>query len=202
MIFDPPWDAEQAFKKPVISEQVKNILSFTDGQRAFDTITLFGPPTWLFGWDCVTSWYAPNRPLKRVKYCLWYGDVNNFNFNGAHYGSAGEVKNVTNTRGSYEFKPDERGKHLSDLFQYQITKLHNEVLHSHSKPLDWVRLLIGDCSTGNVLDLFGGSGTTLIACEQLNRACFMIEIEVRNVAMIIDRWEKFTGEKAILTNKV
>jgi len=66
--------------------------------------------------------------------------------------------------------------------------------------LDWIRLLIGDCTSGKVLDLFGGSGTTLIACEQLSRTCLMVEIEVRNIAMIIDRWEKFTGEKAILTN--
>ena len=65
LVFDPPWDADLAFKKPTIASQVKNILSFTDGQRAFDAVTLFGAPTWLFGWDCVTSWYAPNRPLKR-----------------------------------------------------------------------------------------------------------------------------------------
>ncbi len=49
-----------------------------------------------------------------------------------------------------------------------------------------------------IIDLFGGSGSTLIACEQLNRRCFMSELDPRYCDVIIDRWEKFTGEKAVL----
>ena len=48
-----------------------------------------------------------------------------------------------------------------------------------------------------VLDLFGGSGSTLIACEQLNRKCFMMEIDPVYVQIIIDRWEKLTGKTSI-----
>lgn len=48
-----------------------------------------------------------------------------------------------------------------------------------------------------VLDVFGGSGSTLIACEQLGRACYMMEYEPKYVDVIIDRWEAFTGEKAV-----
>ena len=48
----------------------------------------------------------------------------------------------------------------------------------------------------NVLDLFGGSGSTLIACEQLNRNCYMMEIEPKYCQTIINRWEDFTGQKA------
>lgn len=51
-----------------------------------------------------------------------------------------------------------------------------------------------------VLDLFGGSGSTLIACEQLNRTCYMMELDPKYVDVIIDRWEQFTGEKAVLLN--
>lgn len=51
-----------------------------------------------------------------------------------------------------------------------------------------------------VLDVFGGSGSTLIACEQLNRKCYMCELAPHYVDVIIDRWEKFTGEKAVLLN--
>ena len=51
-----------------------------------------------------------------------------------------------------------------------------------------------------VLDLFGGSGSTLIACEQLNRQCFMMELDPRYVDVIIDRWEKHTGKKAVKLN--
>ena len=49
-----------------------------------------------------------------------------------------------------------------------------------------------------VYDPFGGSGTTLIACEQLGRTCYMMEIDPKYVQVIIDRWEKLTGGKAVL----
>lgn len=49
-----------------------------------------------------------------------------------------------------------------------------------------------------VLDLFGGSGSTLIACEQLNRKCRIMELDPHYVDVIIKRWEDFTGQKAVL----
>ena len=48
-----------------------------------------------------------------------------------------------------------------------------------------------------VLDVFGGSGSTLIACEQLNRTCYMMELDPHYVEVIIQRWESFTGQKAV-----
>jgi len=52
-----------------------------------------------------------------------------------------------------------------------------------------------------VLDCFGGSGSTLIACEQLNRKCFMCELDPHYCDVIIQRWENLTGEKAELINE-
>lgn len=52
----------------------------------------------------------------------------------------------------------------------------------------------------NILDLFGGSGSTLIACEQLDRNCYMMELDPHYIDVIIARWEKYTGEKAVLIN--
>lgn len=51
-----------------------------------------------------------------------------------------------------------------------------------------------------VIEPFGGSGTTLIACEQTGRRCRIMELEPKYVDVIIARWEKFTGEKAVLLN--
>ena len=51
-----------------------------------------------------------------------------------------------------------------------------------------------------VVDLFGGSGSTLIACEQTNRKCYMMEIDPYYCQVIIDRWEKFTNKKAVKLN--
>ena len=52
-----------------------------------------------------------------------------------------------------------------------------------------------------VLDVFGGSGSTLIACEQLNRKCYMCELDPHYIDVIIDRWETLTGKKAVLLSE-
>lgn len=52
-----------------------------------------------------------------------------------------------------------------------------------------------------VLDLFGGSGSTLLACEQTGRRCYMMELDPHYVDVIIKRWEDFTGQKAVLLNE-
>jgi DNA modification methylase len=48
----------------------------------------------------------------------------------------------------------------------------------------------------NVLDLFGGSGSTLIACEQTGRRAFLMEVDALYCDVIVQRWEEFTGRKA------
>lgn len=53
-----------------------------------------------------------------------------------------------------------------------------------------------------VLDLFGGSGSTLIACEQMDRRCRMMEYDPAYCDVIVNRWEKFTGNKAELIREV
>lgn len=53
-----------------------------------------------------------------------------------------------------------------------------------------------------VLDLFGGSGTTVIACEQNGRHAYTMELDPKYVDVIVDRWEEMTGEKAVLVEEV
>ena len=75
-------------------------------------------------------------------------------------------------------------------------------LHVTMKPLEVIAWAIQQtkekCET--IVDLFGGSGSTLIACEQLDRTCYMMELDEKYCDVIIDRWEQFTGEKAVLLN--
>lgn len=71
---------------------------------------------------------------------------------------------------------------------------------SYSKPVELCAKYIHLYGKKNILDLFGGSGSTLIACEQLNRTCYMMELDEKYCDVIIRRWEKFTGEKAVLIN--
>lgn len=51
-----------------------------------------------------------------------------------------------------------------------------------------------------MLDLFGGSGSTLVACEQLGRTCFMMELDPKYCDVIINRWQNITNRKAVLLN--
>lgn len=70
--------------------------------------------------------------------------------------------------------------------------------HPTMKPIKLMSRLITNSSRKkeNVLDIFGGSGSTLIACEQLNRRCFMSEIDPKYCDVIIKRWETLTGKQA------
>lgn len=71
-------------------------------------------------------------------------------------------------------------------------------LHPTMKPMKLIAKLIQNSSKEKecVLDLFGGSGTTLIVCEQMKRSCRMMEYDPKFVDVIVKRWEEFTGKKA------
>lgn len=75
-------------------------------------------------------------------------------------------------------------------------------LHPTMKPIELVsKVLINSSMAGDVvLDTFGGSGSTLIACEQLGRCCYMVEKEPVYCQIIIDRWEEYTGDKVEKVN--
>lgn len=70
--------------------------------------------------------------------------------------------------------------------------------HPTMKPIKLMaRLIRNSSNVGDIiLDLFGGSGSTLIACEQIGRKCYMNELDPHYCDVIIERWEKFTGKKA------
>lgn len=76
--------------------------------------------------------------------------------------------------------------------------LKNDV-HPTMKPIKLISRLVKNSSKPgeNVIDFFGGSGSTLIACEHLGRNCYSIELDPKYVDVIIDRWETLTGKAAI-----
>ena len=75
-------------------------------------------------------------------------------------------------------------------------------VHPTQKPVGMLAEILKDFSNENeiIVDVFGGSGSTLIACEQLNRKCYMMELDPHYIDVIIQRWENFTGQKAIKIN--
>lgn len=76
-------------------------------------------------------------------------------------------------------------------------------LHPTMKPIKLLSRLIKNSSRIDecVVDLFGGSGSTLIACEQLSRPCYMMELDPKYCDVIVKRWETLTGKKAELEKK-
>ena len=80
---------------------------------------------------------------------------------------------------------------------------HEKRVHPTQKPVQMISNVIADFSEpkNKVLDVFGGSGTTLIACEATGRSCYMMEIDTHYCDVIIARWEKYTGKTAIKLNE-
>ena len=105
-----------------------------------------------------------------------------------------------------KLKKEEMLHLLQEIFSEKVSttvidedKVVVNSLHPTMKPIRLLaRLIKNSCKQKElVLDLFGGSGSTLMACEQLDRVCYMMEFDPKYATVIIDRWEQFTGKKAI-----
>ena len=72
-------------------------------------------------------------------------------------------------------------------------------VHPTMKPIALIAMALNDNPNKRVVyDAFGGSGSTLIACEQTGRKCRMMELDPHYCDVIVRRWEEFTGRKAEL----
>ena len=82
---------------------------------------------------------------------------------------------------------------------WNIKRTSRNDLHPTMKPVELSATAVVNSSEAGdiVLDTFGGSGSTLIAAEQLYRKCYMAELDPIYCQVIINRWEAFTGEKAV-----
>ena len=83
----------------------------------------------------------------------------------------------------------------------QILPEQGEIIKEHPAtfpvqlPAEYIKAMTNE--SDSVIEPFGGSGSTLIACEQLNRKCYMCELDPHYCDVIIQRWENFTGQKAV-----
>jgi DNA modification methylase len=97
--------------------------------------------------------------------------------------------------GAHYFTPDRK---QCSVFEYPRPKASPE--HPTMKPVKLIAHMINNSSHVKdiVLDMFIGSGSTLIACEETGRVCYGLELEPKYCDVIIKRWEDFTGKKAEL----
>ena len=193
LVYDPEWDQMVAVDIDCADKlvMVNNLcMSF-----AFD---LFSFPAMIFVWTggskSIAVNFNPHMPQISARFCFWYGDPSKYRNNYRWVDPRDKRKAVVK-------KKVARGHHglgvcinevgnpprLSDSFimSGKDSGLH---WHSHAKPLPWVKSLLANCTKGLVLDPFGGSGATLIACEQLSRPCRMIEYDPSTCEMIITRY--------------
>ena len=101
-------------------------------------------------------------------------------------------------KGSPYFTDDRKKTTVWDFGGYDKSKN----VHPTQKPIFIPEEAINNSSKqgSNVLDLFGGSGSTMIACEKLGRTNFTMELDPKYCDVIVKRWEDFTGQKAELVN--
>ena len=125
-------------------------------------------------------WDKGNHTLSNSDYMsmyepMFYGWVNNHKFYG--------------------------GKNGMDIWKIKRTSKND--LHPTMKPVELVEkaVLDGSAINGIVLDLFGGSGTTIIACEKHNRHSRLMELDPKYCDVIVKRWEDFTGKTAVLLSE-
>lgn len=80
-------------------------------------------------------------------------------------------------------------------------KRQRNTIHPTMKPVELIEMALEDNKDKKIVfDMFGGSGSTLIACEKQNRKARLIELEPKYCDVIVKRWEDFTGKKAMLVN--
>ncbi|MBQ0061346.1 MAG: ParB N-terminal domain-containing protein [Bacteroidales bacterium] len=154
---------------------------------------------------------------------VWYASREVVNFQTALEESGLEVRqeliwnksSLIMGRQDYQWKHEpclygwkEGASHLwaSDRKQTTVidmAKPQKSDLHPTMKPIPLFDYQIKNNTKGGdiVLDLFSGSGTTIMACEQNGRVAYGMEYDPRYVDVIIERWEKFTGKKAVLLNE-
>lgn len=191
---DPPYQLETQgggiLKKANSMKQIK--------QNGVDT---FDPSMLIL--QSETNIYCHNKPL--IKKYIELAETNNQPYDLCFYKKLCTVPNYKgHMMTDCEYiaiigKQDpNKGLPKETYSKCYIGKKDNDNELSYSKPVELCAKYIQLYGKNNILDLFGGSGSTLIACEQLDRTCYMMELDPKYCDVIIKRWEKFTGEKAVL----
>ncbi len=155
-----------------------------------------------------------------ASFYIWHADLEGFNFRGAAHDVGWKVRQclVWKKNTMVLGRQDYQSKHEPCLYGWKEGAAHSwysdrkqtTVLefnkpqrngeHPTMKPVDLIQYQVENSSRAGdvVLDLFGGSGTTLIACERTGRVNRSMELDPKYVDVIVRRWQTFTGRRAVL----
>ena len=144
------------------------------------------------GWQSLKQWleYFENTSLDLKNVIIW--KKNNWSMGDLKGAYAGQYEVILYlNKGRVELN----GARDTDIWEFDREP---PKMHPTMKPIELIAYALNKSSKKDdiVLDCFGGSGSTLIACEQTGRTCYMAELSPEYVDVIIARWEKLTGNKA------
>lgn len=151
---------------------------------------------------------ARSQEFELKNICVWVKDNGGM---GSLYRSRHELVFVFKHGDAPHINNVQLGKHgryRTNVWEFpgvntiKAGRMQELAMHPTVKPVGLVMEAIKDCSRrgGIVLDPYGGSGTTLIACEKSGRIARIIEIDPKYVDVTVRRWQKLTGRQAILQN--
>lgn len=171
--------------------------------------------------DAFTTADAVMKP--GAVFYIWHADSEGYNFRGACMDVGWQVRQciIWNKNSMVIGSQDYQWKHEPCLYGWKkgsghlwasdrkqttvidMNKPQKSDLHPTMKPIALFDYQIKNNTKGGdaVLDLFDGSGTTIMACEQNGRCAFAMELDPRYVDAAIGRWEQFTGQKAVLISE-
>jgi len=196
MVFtDPPYGVAYQSNMRTKTEKfdiIDNDKVFLDGW--IEMVTMFSNG-WVFiwtTWKVLEEWTAIVKPL---------GNMTNMVIWSKGGGGIGDLKKTFLT--DYEIAlvfnrgAELKGKRIGSVWKLK-KDFAGEYKHPTQKPIELGTEAITKTTDNKaiVLDLFLGSGSTLIACEKTNRICYGMEISPQYIDVTIERWENFTGEKA------
>ena len=143
------------------------------------------------GWQSLKQWleYFENTSLDLKNVIIW--KKNNWSMGDLKGAYAGQYEVILYlNKGRVELN----GARDTDIWEFDREP---PKMHPTMKPIELIAYALSKSSKKDdaVLYCFGGSGSTLIACEQLNRKCYMCELDEKYVSVIVNRWLNFTGRK-------
>lgn len=169
----------------------------------------FWEATYQIGWTVreILNWVKDRLSMGRQDY-QWQHEPCLYGWKGGAGHYFVDVRNLTTIFDDEKPVEELTNKELKELVANYRAAVPTTIIrepkptkseeHPTMKPVKLIAKLIGNSSQEGelVLDIFGGSGTTMIAAEQLNRRCYMMELDPHYADVIIERWENFTGQKA------
>lgn len=208
MVFtDPPYNhaSEEKLVSQSVSQAMKK-LSKSEWDKNFDisgvllniekviaeNSTVYICTSWHLAGE-IWSWMKKHSSCSG--YCVWHKPNPMPSLMKRHWTWSSELI-CYSTYGKHVFNFPNEG-HASNVWNINKNKAND--LHPTMKPVEVPETAIVHSSKKeqSILDLFGGSGSTLIACEKTNRKCFMMELDPHYCAVILDRWAQYAGKDPV-----